>query len=112
MKKALILVLALLVAVAFIGTTMAVPPGKTVEFKGGAMGKVVFDGAKHKKAGNKCSDCHPKVFKMKKGADKITMKDIYAGKYCGTCHNGQKAFNAKGNCKKCHQKKRKIIRGC
>jgi len=110
MKKFIVLLLAVLVAVAFIGTSMAVPPGKTIEFKGGPMGKVIFDGAKHKKAGLKCTDCHPKIFHMKKGADKITMKDIYAGKFCGTCHNGKRAFNPKGNCKRCH--KRRIIRGC
>ena len=112
MKKALVIMFVLVVALAFIGTSMAVPPGKTVEFKGGKMGKVVFDGKKHANAGNKCNDCHPKVFKMKKGADKITMKDIYAGKFCGTCHNGTKAFKASAGCKKCHQKKRKVIKGC
>jgi len=104
LKKILILAVVLAVALAFIGTAMAVPPGKTVEFKGGPMGKVVFEGAKHAKAGLKCNNCHPKVFKMKKGADKITMKEIYAGKFCGTCHNGEKAFKAKANCKKCHKK--------
>ncbi len=104
MRKILILAVVLAVALAFIGTALAVPPGKTVEFKGGPMGKVVFVGKKHADAGMKCNNCHPKIFKMKKGADKITMKDIYAGKFCGTCHNGEKAFKAKANCKKCHKK--------
>ncbi|HHN63945.1 MAG TPA: cytochrome C [Nitrospirae bacterium] len=112
MRKALILALVIAVALAFIGTALAVPPGKTVEFKDGKMGKVIFDGKKHANAGMKCSDCHPKVFKMKKGADKITMKDIYAGKFCGTCHNGKKAFKPQTGCKKCHHKKRKVIKGC
>lgn len=57
--------------------------------------------------GNKCTDCHAKVFKMKKGsADKdnaLTMKSINEGKFCGVCHGaGQKAFSAKGSCNKCH----------
>jgi len=111
LKKILILAVVLAVALAFIGTAIAVPPCKTVEFKNSKMGKVIFDGKKHADAGNKCNDCHPKVFNMKKGADKITMKDIQAGKFCGTCHNGEKAFKAT-NCKKCHKKKKKVIKGC
>lgn len=111
MKKGLILALTLIIAAAFIGSALAVPAGKTVEFKGGKMGKVVFDGKKHADAGNKCNDCHPKIFEMKKGTAKITMKDMYAGKQCGTCHNGDKAFKAQ-MCKKCHMKKKRVIEGC
>jgi len=104
MKKFAILALTLLLAVAFVASVaFAVPPGKTVEFPGGKLGKVVFDGKKHAAAGNKCNNCHPKIFKMKKGSTKITMKDINAGKFCGTCHNGTKAFKATA-CKKCHVK--------
>ncbi len=111
MKRGLILLLVLIVAAAFVGTTMAVPPGKTVEFKDGKVGKVIFDGKKHADKGLKCNDCHPKLFQMKKGAQKITMKDINAGKFCGACHNGQKAFKPVF-CKKCHIKKKKVIKGC
>ena len=103
MKKFLILALTLALAAAFIGSAMAVPPGKTVDYEGGGLGKVVFDGKKHADAGKKCNDCHPKVFQMKKGADKITMKDMNAGKNCGTCHNGTVAFKA-SECKRCHVK--------
>jgi c(7)-type cytochrome triheme protein len=90
-----------------IGNVMAVPPGKTVEFPS-PMGKVTFSGEIHAKAGMKCADCHikPKLFEMKKGADKITMAAINEGKFCGACHNGTKAFSTKdpANCKKCHKK--------
>ncbi|MDA8170830.1 MAG: cytochrome c3 family protein [Nitrospiraceae bacterium] len=100
-------ILVFAIAVIFVvGTALAVPPGKTLTFPGGAMGDVTFSGAIHAKAGLKCMDCHTKIFPMKPvGAVKITMADIYAGKYCGTCHNGSKAFAAKGNCTKCHHKK-------
>ena len=91
-----------------IGSAKAAPPGKTVEFAGGDQGKVVFDGKIHADKGLKCGDCHtnPKIFTMKKGADKITMDEIKAGKWCGTCHNGDKAFKAgdEANCGKCHKK--------
>ncbi len=86
-----------------VAAALAVPPGKNVTFKGGGMGKVVFSGTVHAKAG-KCATCHPKLFKQKIGGDKITMKAIYAGQFCGACHNGKKAFAAKANCAKCHKK--------
>jgi c(7)-type cytochrome triheme protein len=42
---------------------------------------------------------------MKKGM-KITMADMNAGKNCGTCHNGEKAFKSSeaADCAKCHKK--------
>ena len=90
-----------------IGNVMAVPAGKTVEFES-PMGKVTFDGKAHAAKGLKCPDCHtkPKLFEMKKGKDKITMKDMNAGKFCGACHDGKKAFSTKApaDCKKCHKK--------
>jgi len=111
MRKILILALTLIIAAAFIGSALAVPAGKTVEFEGGGAGKVVFDGKKHADAGLKCNDCHTAIFPMKKGTVKITMKEINEGKYCGTCHNGEKAFKAMA-CKKCHAKKKKVVTGC
>jgi len=48
-----------------------------------------------------CSDCHSKGFAMGKGKTKIAMSDLYQGKYCGSCHNGKKAF-VSTDCAKCH----------
>ncbi len=99
-------VIAIMVIMAFAATAFAVPPGKTVEYEGGGGGKVTFDGKIHADKGAKCNDCHPALFQMKKGAVKITMADINAGKNCGACHNGTKAFKAgdAANCAKCHKK--------
>jgi c(7)-type cytochrome triheme protein len=96
----------LIMLVAASGNAFAVGAGKTLEFSGSSMGVVIFDGSTHKNAGLTCSDCHnPEVFpKMKKGTVKITMNDLYAGKYCGKCHNGKKAFIIKDNCTRCHHK--------
>lgn len=104
MKRAT-LALMLLACLGLIGTALAVPPGKTVDFEGGALGKVVFDGKAHADKGLKCNDCHTKIFQMKKG-EKIKMADMNAGKNCGTCHNGEKAFKSSdpANCAKCHKK--------
>ena len=104
MKKTVVAVV-VLVIVAFVGSALAVPPGKTVEFAGGSAGKVVFDGKIHADKGLKCNDCHTKIFPMKKGGT-YTMADMNAGKNCGECHNGTKAFKSSdaANCAKCHKK--------
>lgn len=102
-----ILVLTLVVATAFAGSAMAVPPGKTVEWEAkGGPGKVIFEGNVHADKGFRCNDCHTKIFQMKKGTAIITMTELNAGKFCGVCHNGTKAFATKNaaNCAKCHKK--------
>jgi len=103
--KLLTILLTIAIAVVFIGSAMAVPPGKTVEYAGGGAGKIVFDGKIHADKGLKCNDCHTKIFQMKKAAT-IKMADMNAGKNCGECHNGTKAFKSSdaANCGKCHKK--------
>lgn len=100
------LIVTVLIAIAFAGSAMAVPAGKSVEFAGGSAGKVIFDGKTHADKGKKCGDCHTKLFPMKKGTVKITMADMNAGKTCGACHDGKAAFksNDPANCAKCHKK--------
>ncbi|ADY73353.1 hypothetical protein Dester_0706 [Desulfurobacterium thermolithotrophum DSM 11699] len=73
-------------------------------------GDVVFSHVYHVKAAKQhCSYCHPKIFHKKFGKDKFSMHDIWQGKYCGVCHNGSKAFDAKNpkNCLRCHKQKQK-----
>ena len=100
-----LIVTAMLVVVAMASSAFATASGKTVEYAGGSSDKVIFDGKSHADAGAKCTDCHTKIFQMKKGA-KITMADMNAGKNCGVCHNGEKAFKSSdtANCAKCHKK--------
>ncbi len=104
MKKMIVVMLA--VAVTFVLAFSAFASMKTVDFTGGGAGKVVFDGAAHKAKGLNCKDCHPGLFQMKKGGAPMTMKEMDAGKSCGACHNGAKAFKANdaANCGKCHTK--------
>jgi len=96
---------AVMITVVFIGSSLAVPAGKTVEYKGGGAGKVVFDGTTHANKGLACTDCHPSPFQMKKGSTEIKMEAVSRHKSCGACHDGTKAFKAedKENCAKCHQ---------
>lgn len=102
MKKIAISVAALVVVFAA-SQAQAVSKGKSVEWNS-SMGKVVFKGDDHAGKGMKCNECHTKIFKMKKGAAQMKMADINAGKYCGECHNGKRAFKPAGNCAKCHKK--------
>ena len=98
-------VIMVLVAALYVGNAAAVPVGKTAEWDA-PMGKVTFDGKVHADKGLKCLDCHSKIFRMKKGSSEMKMADINAGKFCGECHNGTKAFatNDQANCLKCHKK--------
>lgn len=53
-----------------------------------------------------CSSCHSDTFGMKKGtaaANKdFTMAAFKDGKYCGSCHNGDDAFDSATQCESCH----------
>lgn len=99
-------VLVFLLLAVFVGSAIAVAPGKVLEFSKSSMGKVTFSGQVHKDAGFACNACHkPDLFpKMKQGTVTMTMNEIYAGKLCGACHDGKAAFAAKGNCNRCHKK--------
>ena len=102
MKKACILSLTLVLFM--ISTALAVTASKEIVFDKSPMGKVTFSGAVH--SSFECKDCHnTDLFpKQKKGAVSFKMQDIYAGKYCGKCHDGKTAFKALGNCIRCHKK--------
>ena len=104
MKKTMLFLLVLVFCVAT--AVIAVPAKKTLTFDKSSMGPVTFSGKVHKEAGFSCKDCHNKGMfpKMKQGTVEITMDKIYAGEFCGKCHNGTTAFAAKKSCKRCHVK--------
>lgn len=50
----------------------------------------------------RCKVCHNELgFEMRAGANRVTMGDIYQGKFCGMCHNGEIAWGLE-NCALCH----------
>ena len=52
-----------------------------------------------------CRVCHQELdFKMRAGANVVTMNDISEGKFCGACHNGNVAWGA-DRCDLCHSGK-------
>ena len=69
---------------------------------------VIFDHAMHTEdMGLACNDCHNELFKMKLGTaeahpKEFTMEALYAGKYCGSCHDGDNAFASDTKCTTCH----------
>ena len=60
-----------------------------------------------------CESCHPKVFTPEIASNRMTMREIREGKYCGLCH-GVVAFptnvidapNFRANCLRCHRAQR------
>ena len=111
---ALTIVLALGLMTAGPASAQTKPPADmTFEKTKDSPGTVTFSHEKHLAAGNKCTSCHTKIFKFKKGASgPITMEKIKAGEQCGACHNGKADVSGKpvflatdtGNCEKCHKK--------
>jgi c(7)-type cytochrome triheme protein len=49
-----------------------------------------------------CANCHPKIFKAKRGANDFGMLDVLNGEYCGRCH-GAVSFPLT-ECKRCHSR--------
>lgn len=82
--------------------------GGDITYSPKGAGKVVFLHGYHvDMQGIACKDCHFKTFQMA-GNDsyKMDMAVLTKGKFCGSCHNGAKAFDLKEekNCKRCHSK--------
>lgn len=50
-----------------------------------------------------CDGCHPSIFAMQAGANRMTMEKIFQGEYCGRCH-GTVAFAADIGCSRCHKR--------
>jgi c(7)-type cytochrome triheme protein len=53
-----------------------------------------------------CESCHDDLFAMEAGLaqenDDFNMESLYAGNYCGACHDGDTAFASDTRCTTCH----------
>jgi c(7)-type cytochrome triheme protein len=65
------------------------------------MPDIIFSHAKHT-VWSGCEGCHPEIFKVRRGATKFTMVDIFEGRSCGACHLTV-AFPVL-DCQRCHSK--------
>ncbi|MBI2202693.1 MAG: hypothetical protein HYU41_02395 [Candidatus Rokubacteria bacterium] len=110
---ALIAVAALLLVATPLVAQPKVPADLSFEKGKDSPGTVTFSHEKHKEKAEKCTACHTKVFKMKKGqTGPLTMAKMKAGEQCGACHDGKTAMAGKtvfttvdeANCERCHKK--------
>ncbi len=98
-----------LLLIALAGAAMAAPGDLILPRKGTPTGGEQFPPAAFPHTLHrvlyKCYACHDSLFKMKRGADEISMDAIGNGKFCGACHNGKTAFAASSfeKCALCHQ---------
>lgn len=106
------LLLAIFLSIATLSTAHSAKLGdivfddKAASLKKAGVGPAVFPHGKHEDI-YKCDDCHPKIFKDKRGANDVTMQKNMSGEFCGNieCHNSPKAFPLY-QCKKCHAEKK------
>ncbi len=102
--------IALTIAGLFVVTSQAV--GSDEEEDGGTIiftrpvKAVIFEHSIHMDMGLECDSCHDDLFEMAAGTaeenDDFNMKALYAGKYCGACHDGETAFASNTRCTACH----------
>ncbi|MDH4162360.1 MAG: hypothetical protein OEW15_06680 [Nitrospirota bacterium] len=89
-------------------TAVAKIGGGDVTYEPKGAGKVVFQHEYHVNLkGMKCNSCHYKTFQMRGGESqyKMDMATLTKGMFCGSCHDGKKAFAVKdaASCKHCHK---------
>jgi len=70
--------------------------------------EVRFNHEKHASP-SKCTDCHPRLFQIKKGSNNITLADHNRSKSCFGCHDGKKTFS-RYDCNSCHKNWTEIAR--
>ncbi len=107
------LALSIMIGLFLAAPVSAQPADFTFEQGKDSPGRVTFSHTFHKEKAEKCTVCHTKIFKMKRGATGVfTMAEMKAGQLCGTCHNGKTEIagkvvftvDDKANCEKCHKK--------
>lgn len=76
---------------------------KELQFAAGETGMpdIIFSHKKHT-IWSGCELCHPDIFGVKEGETVYSMRDIFDGLYCGSCH-GSVAF-PNNDCQRCHTK--------
>ena len=111
-SRSLALLVALLFCFAVIGMQAADDKGPAEIVFETKQGNVTYPHAKHVEAvKGDCKVCHDTLFPQeraelnyKKAMHKTSEKDMTS---CGSCHRPEgAAFESKGNCAKCHEKKK------
>ena len=85
------------------------PPDFTFDKADTSPGQVTFSHDRHRAKVDKCTTCHMRDFKMKRGGSgPITLAAKQDGKYCGACHDGKTKLGGAvvfpiDACDRCHQ---------
>lgn len=87
---------------------VATPPDFQIDKAESSPGQVTFSHEKHRAKVDKCTTCHMKDFKMKRGTSgQITLAAKQEGKFCGACHDGKTQMGGVvvfpiDECDRCH----------
>jgi c(7)-type cytochrome triheme protein len=79
---------AVLIAMTHATAQPPVPPDFEIPKAESSPGAVMFSHARHLPRVGRCSICHMRDLKMKRGASGITLAGKQEGKFCGACHDG------------------------
>lgn len=103
----------LLVLAMFVGQAQAAPPTPPPDFvmksAESSPGPVTFSHGAHLAKGVRCSACHMRDFRMKRGeSGPITLEAKQQGKFCGACHDGKTSMGGAAvfpidECERCHK---------
>ncbi|HXH28457.1 MAG TPA: c(7)-type cytochrome triheme domain-containing protein [Candidatus Polarisedimenticolia bacterium] len=87
------------------GPALRLPPDRVYGTQDGSPGPVTFSHATHwDYASHSCIACHPQPFHMLRPTGRTSHDEMNAGRSCGLCHNGAKAFGVQDSdaCEVCH----------
>ena len=108
-RSTVILVLSVLAVAASALAQPKAPPDFPIPKADTSPGQVTFSHQRHLAKVAKCSTCHMKDFKMKRGASgPITLEAKQQGKFCGSCHDGKTTIGGTvvfpiDQCDSCHK---------
>jgi c(7)-type cytochrome triheme protein len=91
------------------GAQVRMPPDFGIAKSDGSPGQVTFSHDRHRAKVEKCTVCHMRDFKMKRGASgPITLAAKQEGKFCGACHDGKTTMGGAvvfpiDECDRCHK---------
>jgi len=98
-----VLVRAVVLMTFFAATAWGAVGGGDITYSLSGASKVTFSHDAHvTKLKQKCGDCHYRIYTTTAQRKDVTMAQMQKGQSCGFCHNGQRAFDVKGSCNKCH----------
>lgn len=91
---------------------LKLPAGITYDKVVGPDSAVVFRHSTHVHyESDRCTGCHPKLYRLLKPTRRTSHRDMDAGQSCGACHDGTHAFDvrATGSCASCHVGSKSVV---